>query len=204
LAPRPRSQYFSVLPRPTRPTIRKHTPGVQMTQLAKLVSIATAVPPYILEQQDAASAAHTAFAERFKDFERLAKVFKSSGVHQRYGVRPMDWYLQPLGWPERTRAYLDGLVGCSSTRRPGPSMPPATRPLMSIRSLQSRRLASLPLVSRRARQLAWGFGPMSSECRLRPWLRRRGFRSCDRVPSCGRAPGEPCVASRSRDLHAGL
>jgi alkylresorcinol/alkylpyrone synthase len=79
-----------------------------MPQTAKLVSIATAVPPFLLEQQEVAAAAHRGFAGRYADFERLSRVFKTSGIHRRYAVRPIEWYFEPLGWPERTRAYLDG------------------------------------------------------------------------------------------------
>jgi len=81
-----------------------------MPHSVKLVSIATAVPPYCIEQRDAAAAAHRSFAGRYSDFERLARVFESSGIHRRYAVRPLDWYFEPLGWPERTKAYLDGAV----------------------------------------------------------------------------------------------
>ena len=38
----------------------------------------------------------------------LRGFFKSSGIRQRHAVRPIDWYLAPLGWPERTSAYLEG------------------------------------------------------------------------------------------------
>jgi len=79
-----------------------------MTQSVKLVSIATAVPPYVLDQRDAAEAARRGFADRYEDFERVARVFKSSGIRQRHAVRPIEWYFQPLGWPERTKAYLGG------------------------------------------------------------------------------------------------
>src|SRR5271169_4284420 len=79
-----------------------------MPQSVKLVSIASAVPPYLLEQRDAAAAAHRGFAGRYRDFERLARVFKTSGIRQRYAVRPIEWYFEPLGWPERTKAYIDG------------------------------------------------------------------------------------------------
>jgi alkylresorcinol/alkylpyrone synthase len=75
---------------------------------AKLVSIATAVPEHILEQSDAAKAAHVGFAGRYGDFERLGSVFTNSGIRRRYTVRPLDWYFEPLGWPERNKAYLDG------------------------------------------------------------------------------------------------
>ena len=79
-----------------------------MPQFASLISVATAIPPYCFEQRDVARAAHQHFSQRFGDFERLARVFESPGVLRRYGVRPLEWYLQPLGWPERSAAYLDG------------------------------------------------------------------------------------------------
>ncbi len=79
-----------------------------MSQCAKLVSLATAVPPHVLRQSDVAAAANQGFAERYGDFERMARVFKSSGIRQRHAVRPIDWYLTPLGWPERASAYLEG------------------------------------------------------------------------------------------------
>eukprot|EP01037_Dinobryon_pediforme_P012751 gene12750-12847_t len=79
-----------------------------MPHSVKLLSVATAVPPYKIEQREAARAAHEGFASRFGDFERLAKVFESSGIERRYSVCPLDWYMQPLGWPERSQAYLKG------------------------------------------------------------------------------------------------
>jgi alkylresorcinol/alkylpyrone synthase len=79
-----------------------------MSPTAKLVSLSTAVPPYVLIQSDVAEAANRGFGGRFDEFERIARVFKTSGIRQRHAVRPIEWYLAPLGWPERTSAYLDG------------------------------------------------------------------------------------------------
>jgi alkylresorcinol/alkylpyrone synthase len=79
-----------------------------MSQPVTLVSVATAVPQYCIEQRDAAAAAHRGFASRFGDYERLARVFESSGILRRYAVRPLEWYFETLGWPERNEAYLDG------------------------------------------------------------------------------------------------
>jgi alkylresorcinol/alkylpyrone synthase len=79
-----------------------------MTHPVQLISVATAVPPHVIKQRDAAAAAHQGFHERFGDFARLARVFASSGIRQRYAIKPLEWYLQPLGWPERTAAYLEG------------------------------------------------------------------------------------------------
>ncbi len=79
-----------------------------MSDPVKLVSVATAVPPHSIDQRDAAKAAHQSFQSRFEDFERLVKVFETSGIHTRYLVRPLEWYMEPLGWSERNAAYLDG------------------------------------------------------------------------------------------------
>lgn len=79
-----------------------------MPQPVKLVCVATSVPPHVFRQRDVAAAAHRSFSDRYSDFERLARVFESSGIERRYAVRPLDWYLQPLGWPERSAAYLTG------------------------------------------------------------------------------------------------
>lgn len=79
-----------------------------MNTSVKLLATGTAVPPHVLMQRDAAAAAHRGFASRYDDFERLARVFESSGIRQRFTVRPLEWYLEPLGWPERNAAYLEG------------------------------------------------------------------------------------------------
>lgn len=76
----------------------------------QLLSVATAVPPFCLEQSDVAAAAEKGFASRFDTFRRLSRVFESSGILRRYAVRPLEWYFEPLGWPERNQAYLDGAV----------------------------------------------------------------------------------------------
>ncbi len=79
-----------------------------MNDRVKLLSVATAVPPHRIDQRDAATAAHQTFSARFDDFERLVKVFENSGIHTRYLVRPLEWYMAPLGWSERNAAYIEG------------------------------------------------------------------------------------------------
>lgn len=79
-----------------------------MQHSVKLVSVGTAVPPHVIDQRDAARASHTAFSSRFGDFEKLARVFETSGIQRRYGVRPIEWYLETSGWPERNLAHIEG------------------------------------------------------------------------------------------------
>jgi alkylresorcinol/alkylpyrone synthase len=75
---------------------------------AALVGLATAQPPHELTQEAIADAARSVFEPCFPAFARMAKVFRTAGVRTRQTVMPIDWYLEPRGWPERTEAYLAG------------------------------------------------------------------------------------------------
>src|SRR5882672_5540339 len=77
-------------------------------QSAALLSVGHAVPRHRLLQSDAAAAARRIFAHRYAAFERMAPVFETAGIRTRYTVKPIDWYLTDLGWPERNAAYLEG------------------------------------------------------------------------------------------------
>jgi alkylresorcinol/alkylpyrone synthase len=74
----------------------------------KLLSVSTAVPEHVLLQKEVMEVATAVFSSRFGQFERVARVFETAGIHKRHTVRPLDWFLEPRGWPERTQAYLDG------------------------------------------------------------------------------------------------
>jgi alkylresorcinol/alkylpyrone synthase len=75
---------------------------------AALLSVATAAPPHVLAQTEVVARARAAFGDRYAEFERMSAVFETAGIRTRRGVKPIDWYLQPQGWPERTEAYLEG------------------------------------------------------------------------------------------------
>jgi alkylresorcinol/alkylpyrone synthase len=79
-----------------------------MTAPVRILSLATASPPFEMAQADVARVAREVFEDRFPLFGRMAPVFETAGIRTRQTVRPMDWYLQPQGWPERTAAYLEG------------------------------------------------------------------------------------------------
>jgi alkylresorcinol/alkylpyrone synthase len=75
-----------------------------------ILSLATAVPPYKAAQRDVVAAARTVFQDDFEDFDRLAAVFFSAGIDERYTVKPFPWYLEEQDWPSRTEAYVDGAL----------------------------------------------------------------------------------------------
>ena len=47
-------------------------------------------------------------ADRYPEFETLSSLFANTGIRHRYGVKPMEWYLERRGWPDRTQAFLEG------------------------------------------------------------------------------------------------
>jgi alkylresorcinol/alkylpyrone synthase len=81
-----------------------------MTHPVALLALATASPPHELSQHDAEQVAREVLGRRFRHFERMASVFTTAGIRSRQLVRPIEWYLEPRGWPERTQAYLQGAV----------------------------------------------------------------------------------------------
>jgi alkylresorcinol/alkylpyrone synthase len=75
---------------------------------AALVSLATSVPPHVFLQKDVLAASWEVFGPRFPEFEVLSSIFTNTGIIKRHGVKPFEWYLGKNGWPERTKAFLEG------------------------------------------------------------------------------------------------
>jgi alkylresorcinol/alkylpyrone synthase len=78
-----------------------------MMQPSSLLSLATAVPPYVVEQAEAKVRAREAFGGNKALFDRLAGVFDNAGIARRHIVAPQDWYMHGHGWHERNAVYLD-------------------------------------------------------------------------------------------------
>jgi alkylresorcinol/alkylpyrone synthase len=54
-----------------------------------------------------AAEAEAVFATRYEEYEYIAPVFATAGVATRHAVRPISWYVEPRGWPERMGVYLE-------------------------------------------------------------------------------------------------
>jgi alkylresorcinol/alkylpyrone synthase len=76
-----------------------------MQQVPRILALATAVPPYLLDQEAAVERARFLFAGA-ADLDRVLPVFANSGIKRRYASVPLDWFEEPHGWPERNRRYL--------------------------------------------------------------------------------------------------
>jgi len=75
-------------------------------QVCSLLSLATAVPPHVIAQQDAKALARQSFGRKAL-FDRLSGVFDNAGIAKRHIVAPADWYTGDHGWHDRNGLYLD-------------------------------------------------------------------------------------------------
>ena len=75
-------------------------------QQCSLLSLATAVPPHVIEQAQAKALARESFGRKAL-FDRLSGVFDNAGIARRHIVAPHDWYAQSHGWHDRNALYLD-------------------------------------------------------------------------------------------------
>jgi alkylresorcinol/alkylpyrone synthase len=78
-----------------------------MMQPCSLLSLATAVPPYVVEQSEAKARAREAFGGNKALFDRLSGVFDNAGIARRHIVAPEDWYMTGRGWHDRNAVYLE-------------------------------------------------------------------------------------------------
>jgi alkylresorcinol/alkylpyrone synthase len=67
----------------------------------EILSLATAVPPFALAQADAAARAK----ELFPHLKLIWPLYDNTGIERRYNCEPIDWYLKPHSWEERTAAF---------------------------------------------------------------------------------------------------
>ncbi|MFN3946239.1 MAG: type III polyketide synthase [Allosphingosinicella sp.] len=72
-----------------------------------LLSLATALPPHRIGQEEAKQVAARLFGGRTALFDRLSGVFDNAGIGARHLIRPPEWYETERGWEARNAAYLD-------------------------------------------------------------------------------------------------
>jgi alkylresorcinol/alkylpyrone synthase len=111
LDPAPMADDLPVVDRARPPLADGGTSGPMeqtVSDPVKIVALSVAAPPHVLEQRDVALAAARMFSQRYDEFDRLSRVFETTGIRTRHSVRPLEWFFEPHDWPDRTAAYLDG------------------------------------------------------------------------------------------------
>src|SRR5205823_3426595 len=88
--------------------------GRLMPLTPRLLALATAVPPILLDQEDVVERVKRLFG-RSAILDRLLPVFANSGIRHRYSTVPLDWYDEPHGWKERNGRYIAGALDLLET-----------------------------------------------------------------------------------------
>lgn len=75
---------------------------------AKLLSLATGVPPHVLERDHVIKEARRIFAGYGAEFDRLLPVYANSGIDRRYSISPTEWFDSAHDWAEKSAIFLRG------------------------------------------------------------------------------------------------
>jgi alkylresorcinol/alkylpyrone synthase len=67
----------------------------------EILSVATANPSFLLSQGEAAERARAIFPH----LKALWPLYDNTGIAVRYNCEPIDWYLKPRSWEERTASF---------------------------------------------------------------------------------------------------
>jgi alkylresorcinol/alkylpyrone synthase len=77
----------------------------------RLLSLATAVPPHVMGQDEVARRVRAIFrALPAAELDRLLPVFAHAGIARRHSCVPIEWYERPHGWVERNALYVEHAV----------------------------------------------------------------------------------------------
>jgi alkylresorcinol/alkylpyrone synthase len=73
--------------------------------MPRLLSIATALPPHPITQDEVMAVLERARGRALP--ARMDQILRNSGIERRYLAMPADYYLGPRSWAERSRLYAD-------------------------------------------------------------------------------------------------
>ncbi|AIE60482.1 type III polyketide synthase [Bacillus methanolicus] len=75
-----------------------------------ILSAAEAIPPYVIEQQQAMEFAGELFSDSFKDIERLLTAFQNGQIEKRHFVKGLEWFKHERTFEEKNNAYIEKAV----------------------------------------------------------------------------------------------
>ena len=135
----------------------------------------------------------------FRSSKRCRAFSANTGIIKRHGVKPFEWYLERRGWPERTKAFLEGaealFVDAAEKALASAQLDGAD--IDTVVTVCSTGIATPSLEARVAGRMGFR-SDVTPRAGVRPRLRRRRLGPVDRGASRrrrGRAP--TCCWSRS-------
>jgi alkylresorcinol/alkylpyrone synthase len=78
--------------------------------MPKIISVAEAIPPYQITQNETMQFARELFSNSFKDIERLLMAFQNGQIEKRHFVKGMDWFRQDHSFQEKNDTYIEQAV----------------------------------------------------------------------------------------------
>lgn len=79
-------------------------------RMPKIISIAEAIPPYQITQNETMEFARELFSNSFKDIERLLMAFQNGQIEKRHFVKEMEWFRQDHSFQEKNDTYIEQAV----------------------------------------------------------------------------------------------
>jgi alkylresorcinol/alkylpyrone synthase len=79
----------------------------------RILSVATALPPHRIGQEEAKTFARGMFSRRDGDIERLLPIFDNVNVDSRYFCVPVEWFERDHGFPEKNALYVEHALDLS-------------------------------------------------------------------------------------------
>lgn len=79
----------------------------------KILSVATALPPHRIGQEDVKEFARSMFAGAFPDLDRLTPIFDNVHVEGRYFCVPLQWFREDHTFPEKNDLYVEHALNLS-------------------------------------------------------------------------------------------
>ena len=76
----------------------------------KILSVATAVPPYRLGQAQAKAFARGMFGDVYRDIDRLTPIFENVQVENRNFCVPLSWFAEDHTFPEKNALYVENAL----------------------------------------------------------------------------------------------
>lgn len=85
-----------------------------MAKMANIISIGTAVPPFVATQDDAKKFATHLYGEAYKgNLERLISIFENTLIKKRHFCVPVEWFSSEKSFEEKNNLYLENALKLS-------------------------------------------------------------------------------------------
>lgn len=108
-----------------------------MSVQARVLSVATAHPPYKVSQPEVRALVEVLF-EGLAGLERLLNIFENTGIESRYLAAPLEWFAAPHSFTEKNQRWFDtALELCEQ----------ASRKALGLAGLKPQQIGAVVLVT---------------------------------------------------------